>query len=272
MTEAANPSVGPACRAGPQVGPACRAGPEGCRSASGTYRRLAVLFLALAAGCNWPGKPNSANKPVLPDQVVQPEKLFAKHCAGCHGAAGKTGPAPPLNDPLFRAIVPEDALRRVITEGRPGTPMPAFAREKGGPLTDEQVRVLVRGIKTGIAPDWGPAARLEEKVPPYLLPAKPGDREAGKAVFSRVCSMCHGDNGKGNDAGAINQPAFLALISEQALRRIVLTGRPDLNPPMPSLVAPEKPEPDFKPLTDKEVNDVVALLAYWKIGGPVNGK
>ena len=28
--------------------------------------------------------------------------------------------------------------------------------------------------------------------------------------------------------GAINAPAFLALISDQALRRIIITGRPDL--------------------------------------------
>jgi cytochrome c oxidase cbb3-type subunit 3 len=244
MTNAANPSVGPACRAGPVGVPPSGGWGREDRLEPGLQRcrRLALLFLALAAGCNWPGKPNPANKPVMPDQVVQPEKLFGKHCAGCHGAAGKTGPAPPLNDPLFRAIVPEDALVRVITEGRPGTPMPAFAREKGGPLTDEQVLKLARGIKAGITPDWGPSAKLEEKVPPYLLPTKPGEREAGKAVFSRVCSGCHGDSGKGGDmAGAINQPAFLALISEQALRRIVLTGRPDLKPAMPSLVAPEKP-------------------------------
>ena len=31
--------------------------------------------------------------------------------------------------------------------------------------------------------------------------------------------------------GAINDPAFLALISDQALRRYAITGRPDLGMP-----------------------------------------
>jgi cytochrome c oxidase cbb3-type subunit 3 len=214
---------------------------------------LVTLSLALAAGCNWPGAPNSANKPVLPQQVKEPGPLFQKHCTGCHGAEGKLGPAPALNDPLFRAIVPEEALRRVITEGRRGTPMAAFAKEQGGPLTDEQVRILAKGIKEGIEPDWGPPAKLEGPVPPYLLPAK-----------ANVCAMCHGENGSGGPktVGALHDRAFLALTSDQALRRIVITGRPDLGMPRPT-------GSKDKPLTDKEVNDVVALLAHWR-GGPLN--
>jgi mono/diheme cytochrome c family protein len=53
--------------------------------------------------------------------------LYARHCSGCHGADGKLGPAPPLNDPLFLKIVPERVLLDVIRAGRPGTPMPSFA-------------------------------------------------------------------------------------------------------------------------------------------------
>jgi cytochrome c oxidase cbb3-type subunit 3 len=221
---------------------------------------LVTLSLTLAVGCNWPGKPNPADKPKLPDQVVQAGPLFGQHCAGCHGAEGKLGPAPPLNDPLFRAIIPEAALLRVITDGRPGTPMAAFGQEKGGPLTVEQVRALAKGIKEGIEPDWGPPARPEETVPPYHLPAKAtGDRKAGEAVFAGACAMCHGEDGRGGPktVGAVHDRAFLALTSDQVLRRIVITGRHDLGMPRPT------GEKD-KPLTDKQVNDVVALLAHWR--------
>ena len=55
--------------------------------------------------------------------------LYRNNCAGCHGADGTLGPAPPLNDSLFRAIVPTEEIERVLTFGRPGTPMPAFARK-----------------------------------------------------------------------------------------------------------------------------------------------
>ena len=58
---------------------------------------------------------------------------FTARCAGCHGADGKFGPAPPLNDSVFLAIVPDAELRHVISDGRVVTaaqksPMPAFAR------------------------------------------------------------------------------------------------------------------------------------------------
>ena len=86
-----------------------------------------MLLLALAAGCEPPGKPNPANKPIMPDQILDFDQLFAANCAGCHGATGELGPAPPLNDPLFVAIVPDEELLHVIRDGRAGTPMPPFA-------------------------------------------------------------------------------------------------------------------------------------------------
>ena len=101
--------------------------------------------------------------------------------------------------------------------------MPAFARAKGGPLTDAQVEVLADGIK----PRWGPAASGEAP-PPYLSPAgtRSGNPDEGARVFARACAGCHGRQGQGGEhgerpVGAINDPAFLALISDQALRRIV---------------------------------------------------
>src|SRR3972149_6699814 len=87
-----------------------------------------LLLLAFTAGCEPPGKPDPAARPVMPDQVMDFDRLFASNCAGCHGAAGELGPAPPLNDPLFVAIVPDDVLVRVVRDGRPGTPMPPVAR------------------------------------------------------------------------------------------------------------------------------------------------
>ena len=77
--------------------------------------RLLPLLAALAAGCDLPGQPK---RPAPADEATQFNALYTTHCAGCHGADGKLGPAPPLNDPIFLAIVPDAELLRVITEGR----------------------------------------------------------------------------------------------------------------------------------------------------------
>ena len=220
-----------------------------------------LLALLLTAGCHWPGQPKQEDRPKREDEVTDFGKLFARNCAGCHGREGKLGPAPPLNDPMFLAIIPEDELWRVIREGRPGTPMPAFAREEGGPLTEEQVSALARGLLVR----WG-GRPLKVWPPPYLEPKEKADRGRGAKLFALACAACHGSKGQGgDDAGALNDPAFLALISDQALRRIIIPGRPDLG--MPVYDDSDYRAPDFKPLTSEQIHDLVALLASWRAGG-----
>ena len=70
--------------------------------------------------------------------------------------------------------------------------------------------------------------------------------------------------------GAINDPDFLALISDQALRRYVITGRPDLG--MPDYADPTGRPEGFQPLSGQDVTNVVALLASWRQGGSVQRK
>jgi mono/diheme cytochrome c family protein len=231
------------------------------RSATGAIIPVTLAMLLLAAGCDLPGKPDPDKRPIPANEVVDFGTLYEQNCSGCHGADGKMGPAPPLNDPLFLSVIPDAELLRVIGEGRRGTPMPAFAQEHGGPLTAEQVKALAEGIK----PEWGKKlVAPKDGVPPYLAQGR-GNVERGKEVFMRACSMCHGDSGEGmeDEAGVVNRiadPAFLALISDQALRRIVITGRPDLGMPNYA-VRPD--DPDFKPLKSTEISDVVALLSSW---------
>jgi len=265
--------------------------------------RLLTLLVVLTGGCDLPGKPGGADRPAPGDHINDFIALYSAHCAGCHGADGKLGPAPPLNDPLFLAIVPDAELLRVIREGRavtPGqkSPMPAFSLGEGrsfspaqarvwaelkdeihaapkqqSPLTAAQVRVLAEGIKKR----WGPPASPAGSVPPYLMAAetKAGKKDEGARAFARACADCHGMEGEGDERDGrlrhkINDPAFLALISDQQLRRYTITGRPDLG--MPPYDGKEGRSPDFQPLTSEEIDGLVALLAYWRQGGPANGK
>ncbi len=237
-----------------------------------------------AAGCSFPGQPNPAERPIPPDRVLAFDALYHQNCAGCHGADGKLGPAPPLNDPLFRAIVPAETVEEVVAGGRRGTLMPAFSSEHGGPLTPAQVAVLVNEITGGTNSAWVAPGPAPADAPPYLAPKDgAGDARAGGHKFLVACASCHGDQGQGlknddllalkiNDpafqalvaaqaplltgdrrAFVIRDPAFLALLSDQALRRIVITGREDLG--MPDYAHHGK-----EALTPEDVTNLVAFL------------
>jgi mono/diheme cytochrome c family protein len=208
-----------------------------------------------------PGKPNPADAPRKPQDILDVATLYKQNCAGCHGENGTLGPAPPLNDPIFLQIVPKDVLQNVIAKGRPGTEMPGFAKSQGGVLTDKQVAVLVNEIK--VLFPTRPAGK--DEFPPYEPPkGQEGAAARGLKLFARACAGCHGDKGQGKEkgAGANNNPAFLALTSDQALRRLIITGRPDLG--MPSYKETKGRPKDFQPLTSDEIQDLVALLASWR--------
>jgi len=238
-------------------------------------RKAPCLFVLLCflTGCDLPGKPDPADRPVRADQVMDFAILYRQNCSGCHGNDGKNGPAPPLNDPLFRSLVPEDELIDIVTNGRKQTLMPAFAKESGGVLTARQIQVLVKEIKgdvVGSAPKWGLLATPPKDVPPYREQRKDpdaGSKEKGAIVFARACAVCHGERGQGVEQGsemvnAINDRVFLALISDQAIRRYTITGRPDLG--MPGYADARPGQSGFTPLTEAEVADLVALLASWR--------
>src|SRR6516162_5999341 len=212
-----------------------------------------LLGMFLLAGCSrLPGKPAPGPEVPRPDSVLDPVVLFNQNCQGCHGADGKNGPAMMLSDPVYLALVDDDTLRSVLSKGRPGTAMSAFAQDEGGMLTNEQVNAIIRGIRER----WSkPNALGGETAPPYAAKSA-GDAAHGQEVYGKFCASCHGAEGNGGPkAGSIVDHAYLSLITDQGLRTIVITGRPDFNAPdwrnnMPG-----------HPMSDQEITDVVAWLA-----------
>jgi cytochrome c oxidase cbb3-type subunit 3 len=230
---------------------------------TGQYRVAAVYISIVAlgciAGCDWmPGKPKEAERWVPSTQVVQFAMLYAHHCSGCHGADGRLGAARPLNDPLYLALVNEDTLHRVIEQGVPGTNMPAFAQQQGGTLTNAQIDALVKGMET----QWGhPEEFANVLFPPYSLQdaiaagSGPGDPQRGAAAYEIYCAQCHGADGSGGPkGGSIIDLAYLALVSDQALRTMVIVGRSDLGKPDWRTNLPNRP------MSPQDISDVVAWL------------
>ncbi len=53
--------------------------------------------------------------------------VYARECAGCHGAKGEGGTGTALGNPVTLATASDAFLRETVARGRTGTPMPAFA-------------------------------------------------------------------------------------------------------------------------------------------------
>ena len=222
-----------------------------------TFRLLVLAAVGLSAlglcGCtNAPGRPRAGKMPVVPSEVSDFGTLYGQNCAGCHGADGKGGAAIALANPVYLAVADEEILRNATASGISATSMPAFAQSAGGMLTDKQVHAIVSGIRD----HWSkPDVFLGADPPPYSSSAS-GDSARGAQVYTAYCSSCHGANGRGGQkATSIVDGSFLALVSDQELRTIVITGRPELG-------APDwRSDIPGKPMSPQDISDVVAWLA-----------
>ncbi len=205
-----------------------------------------AFLLMVLAGCNqMPGTPKPGVEVPRPDSITDFATLYSQNCSGCHGQGGQGGAAFDLANPVYQAWVDDASLRKVIAEGEHGTQMPAFAQEAGGYLTDVQVDALVHGMRAA----WQKPGALNGQTPPPYQSTAQGDAGKGQPVYQTACARCHEQAGQ-----KVTDPTYLALVSDQALRTIIIAGRPDLS------------HPDWRgdiagrALTDQEVADVLAWL------------
>src|SRR2546428_3328276 len=219
------------------------------RSILGTPAIVALVACAACAGS--PGAPRAGSVVLPPNQVLEFNLLFAENCAGCHGPDGKGGAAIALANPVFLAIADDTVMRAAAANGAPGTPMPAFAQNAGGMLTDQQIDALVRGIRSWAKPD-----ALRDVTPPPYSSQAPGDAQRGADAYRTYCSSCHGADGRGGSkASSIVDGSYLALVSDQYLRTIVIAGRPELG-------APDwRGDVRGRHMSAQEISDVVAWLS-----------
>jgi cytochrome c oxidase cbb3-type subunit III len=205
---------------------------------------FAAGLIATLAGCRpAPGHPP---EPMLnPDQVTDFAVLYNQNCAACHGVNGQNGPAIDLANPEYQALVDDASLRKWISGGMPGTQMPAFAQSAGGMLTDAQIDALIAGMRRA----WSKPGVFAGVTPPPYAQDQAGDAHRGEQTYQARCASCHAPSPE-----QIISSDYLALVSDQALRTIVIAGRPDIG------------QPDWRhtgqptALSAQEVNDLVAYF------------
>jgi DMSO reductase family type II enzyme heme b subunit len=153
--------------------------------------------------------------PVAPS-IEAGKALYDRHCAQCHGAEGKgDGPAAEFVYPRPRDFttaifkvrstrsgqLPTDHdLFRVISDGLPGTSMPAWRKY----LTEAERWQLVHHVKTldtlGLFKEESPSEQVVIGAPPKVTPELIA---RGKELYeTKKCWQCHGLSGRGDGPSA----------------------------------------------------------------------
>ena len=216
----------------------------------------AILFSA----CGTPhGQPHISEEVLAPNEIVEFATLYSENCAGCHGENGRGGAAIAVANPVYLGLVDDRTIRNVIANGVRGTAMPPFAESAGGLLTNKQIDAITQQIRAR----WSKPGILDGVNPPAYAAKSEGNPQRGQAAYTTYCESCHGRDGRGSPKGsAITNDSFLALVSDQGLRTIVIVGRPDLGAPDWRGNVPGKP------MSDQDVTDVVAWLASRRVEDP----
>jgi cytochrome c oxidase cbb3-type subunit III len=206
------------------------------------------LVLALGGCARLPGAMAEAT-PARPEQVLDFHTLYGTNCAACHGAGGHGGPAMELGNPEYQALVDDATLRKWISGGMPGTEMPAFAQSAGGMLTDAQVNALIAGMRK----EWARPGVFGAATPPPYAQPEGGDGKRGQQTYQARCASCH----QAAIQEQVTSAAYLSLVSDHALRTVIIAGRVDIG------------QPDWRlangkgvgaPLSAQDVTDIVTYL------------
>jgi cytochrome c oxidase cbb3-type subunit 3/ubiquinol-cytochrome c reductase cytochrome c subunit len=232
-----------------------------------TSMSMACACALAMAGC-WsaPGKPGPGIEVPRPEQVLDFATLYKENCAACHGDNGHNGASISLSNPVYLAATNAVNIQQITSAGVPGTLMPGFGKSAGGMLTDRQIAVIANGMYA----TWSKPSVLAGATPPPYANHLQADPSHGPAAFATYCARCHGSDGTGSAAGNLKtgslvDPAYLSLISQQALRSTIIAGKPDQG--MPDW-RNQATGPQAHAIGDREITDIVAWLYSHRSASP----
>lgn len=140
------------------------------------------------------------------------EAIFTSQCAICHAQRGEGGRGPALTRAKLRRAPDDEALKRIVRRGLPGTGMPGTWLNEGE-LTAVAAHVRSLGRAT------------------VAVAAIPGDPARGEALYQRKggCAQCHTVNGRGGAFGP-DLTGIGARRSADHLRQSVIDPAADVPP------------------------------------------
>lgn len=181
------------------------------------------------------------------------EELYGRFCATCHGS-GEIGRfdkfyqkfMPAIRSAAFLAAVDSAYLTNTIKDGRPGTLMPGWSKDKGG-LDEVELGRIVGYLRNG-----SPKVPLTP-LPLPLAMLDSGQADRGRTLYAQLCVGCHAPGGLGDLAPALANPSFQKYASAELMYRTIAFGR--RNTAMPAFRAPAAGG-----LDDRAIIDLVAYL------------
>lgn len=181
-------------------------------------------------------------------------RLFAENCAVCHGqeGEGRVGATLAKDWPSIR---PDLTVASIIRQGVPGSPMPAWSQDNGGPLSEDQIEAIVAYIlswQTGGAPQYTPAATATRRPPITPIPQVEGDPNSGALLFDQNCAVCHGIEAEGR-IGKTLAKEWGSARSDLFIRNAIATG-------VEGAAMPAWSQAQGGPLTESEIDDLVAFI------------
>lgn len=180
---------------------------------------LTLVIVVMLAGyaVYEPQRMAAAAQRLTSEKIAAGSEVFASNCATCHGKNGEgvSGVAPTLNSKGFLSAVDNEFIAKTISNGRPGTAMPAWAEENGGPLRSDQIDDIVAFIRSweATAPTTSEAAapaptagtgsvKESGQVTTTTSQANAANVQMGQQLFnSQGCIGCHAIDGKGGSVG-----------------------------------------------------------------------
>jgi len=84
---------------------------------------------------------------------------------------------------------------------------------------------------------------------------------AGRELYVENCAACHGENGEGGRAPALNSQELLKMTSDEALFSLTRTG-------VPGSIMPAWGQTFGGPFTDEQIAQIVAFIRHWEPTAP----
>lgn len=218
------------------------------RRTLGVALLLALAWLAAAA------LTARAEEPAQNPTQELGAQLYAENCAVCHGpeGQGRVGATLAKDWPSIR---PDLTVKTIISNGIPGSRMPAWSQAKGGPLSEAEIEALTQFIlswQTGGAPDMAPRPTATLR-PPITPPANvAGDPNRGAVLFDENCTVCHGPDGQGR-IGATLAKAWPGIRPDLSVKATIANG-------IAGSQMPAWSQANGGPLSEQDIDDLVTFI------------